>query len=67
MITGCICMLASCKNGNSYNNGKDGLDPNKPTVTVTIEPLRYFVEQIAGNEVNAVSYTHLTLPTNYTV
>ena len=45
-------MLASCKNGNSYNNGKDGLDPNKPTVTVTIEPFRYFVEQIAGNDVN---------------
>lgn len=52
MITGCICMLASCKNGNRYNNGKDGLDPNKPTVTVTIEPFRYFVEQIAGNDVN---------------
>lgn len=52
MITGCICMLASCKNGNSYNNGKDGIDPNKPTVTVTIEPFRYFVEQIAGNDVN---------------
>lgn len=52
MITGCICMLVSCKNGNSYNNGKDGLDPNKPTVTVTIEPFRYFVEQIAGNDVN---------------
>ena len=52
MITGCICMLASCKNGNSYNNGKDGLDPNKPTVTVTIEPFRYFVEQIAGDDVN---------------
>lgn len=52
MITGCICMLASCKNGNSYNNGKKDLDPNKPTVTVTIEPFRYFVEQIAGNDVN---------------
>lgn len=52
MITVCICMLASCKNSNSYNNGKDGIDPNKPTVTVTIEPFRYFVEQIAGNDVN---------------
>ena len=52
MITGCICMLASCKNGNSYNNGKKDLDPNKPTVTVTIEPFRYFVEQIAGDDVN---------------
>lgn len=51
MITGCICMLASCKNGNSYNKGKDGIDPNT-TVTVTIEPFRYFVEQIAGNDVN---------------
>ena len=36
MITGCICMLASCKNGKGYNNGKKDLDPNKPTVTVTI-------------------------------
>lgn len=52
MITGCICMLASCKKGNSYNNGKKDLDPNKPTVTVTIEPFRYFVEQIAGDDVN---------------
>ena len=52
MITGCICMLASCKKGNSYNNGKKDLDPNKPTVTVTIEPFRYFVEQIAGGDVN---------------
>lgn len=52
MITGCICMLASCKNGNSYNNGKKDLDPNKPTVTVTIEPFRYFVEQIVGDDVN---------------
>lgn len=52
MITGCICMLASCKNGNSYNNGKKDLDTNKPTVTVTIEPFRYFVGQIAGNDVN---------------
>lgn len=45
-------MLASCKNGKGYNNGKKDLDPNKPTVTVTIEPFRYFVEQIAGNDVN---------------
>ena len=52
MITGCICMLASCKKGNSYNNGKKDLDPNKPTVTVTIEPFRYFVEQIASDDVN---------------
>lgn len=27
-------------------------DDDKPTVTVTIEPFRYFVEQIAGDDVN---------------
>lgn len=41
-----ICLLASCK------GGKGQFDPNKPTVTVTIEPFRYFVEQIAGDDVN---------------
>lgn len=33
-------------------NKKNAFDPNKPTVTVTIEPFRYFVEQIAGDDVN---------------
>lgn len=41
-----ISLLSSCK------GGKGGFDPNKPTVTVTIEPFRYFVEQIAGDDVN---------------
>lgn len=40
-------LLTSCKG----NKSKD-FDPSKPTVTVTIEPYRYFVEQIAGNDVN---------------
>lgn len=31
---------------------KNDFDPSKPTVTVTIEPYRYFVNQIAGDEVN---------------
>lgn len=39
-------LLTSCK------GEKNGYDPNKPTVTVTIEPFRYFVEQIAGDDVN---------------
>lgn len=47
IIIGCIltsCLLASCK-GTSTDN-------DKPTVSVTIEPFRYFVEQIAGDDVN---------------
>ena len=40
--------MAGCKG----NPGKKGFDPGKPTVSVTIEPFRYFVEQIAGNDVN---------------
>lgn len=44
-----ICaMLSGCKG----NHGKKEFDPNKPTVSVTIEPFRYFIEQIAGNDVN---------------
>lgn len=31
---------------------KNDFDPSKPTVTVTIEPYRYFVNQIAGDDVN---------------
>lgn len=41
-----VPLLASCK------GDKKGYDPDKPTVTVTIEPFRYFVEQIAGEDVN---------------
>ena len=47
IIISCIltsCLLASCK-GTSTDN-------DKPTVSVTIEPFRYFVEQIAGDDVN---------------
>lgn len=40
-------LLTSCKG----NKSKD-FDPSKPTVTVTIEPYRYFVEQIVGDDVN---------------
>lgn len=45
----CIILIAftGCK-----GNKSKGFDPSKPTVTVTIEPFRYFVEQIAGNDVN---------------
>ena len=39
--------LTSCK-----GNKSKAFDPSKPTVTVTIEPFRYFVEQIAGDDVN---------------
>lgn len=40
-------LLIGCK-GNQQKSNAD----NKPTVSVTIEPFRYFVEQIAGNDVN---------------
>lgn len=43
----CIILFTSCNNGN-----KKPYDPDKPTVSVTIEPYRYFVEQIAGDDVN---------------
>ena len=47
ILTGCLLsnsLLTSCK-GSSTDNGK-------PTISVTIEPFRYFVEQIAGDDVN---------------
>lgn len=47
LIILCV-ILAGCKG----NHGKKEFDPSKPTVSVTIEPFRYFVEQIAGNDVN---------------
>ncbi len=43
-----LCAIfASCKETPKKSNGGA-----KPTVTVTIEPYRYFVEQIAGDKVN---------------
>ena len=48
-----ICLLAwtSCKSSGSKNT--PGNDPNsKPTVTVTIPPYQYFVNQIAGDKVD---------------
>lgn len=41
-------LLAGCKR----KGDKKEFDPSKPTVSVTIEPFRYFVEQIAGDDVN---------------
>lgn len=38
--------LTSCK------GGKKEMETEKPTVSVTIEPYRYFVEQIAGDKVS---------------
>lgn len=37
---------------NCNGSKKNTFDPNKPTVTVTIEPYRYFIHQIAGDDVN---------------
>ena len=41
-----LILLASC-------SGKSG--ENEPTLTVTLEPLRYFTEQIAGDKFKVVS------------
>lgn len=43
--------IFSCKQGNHPNKGNDG----KPVITVTIEPLRYFTEAIAGDRFTVVS------------
>lgn len=48
-----VALLAvSCKNGSVRNNKSND---NKPVITVTIEPLRYFTEAIAGDNFNVVS------------
>ena len=45
-------LAASCKNSSVQNNKSEG---DKPVITVTIEPLRYFTEAIAGNNFNVIS------------
>ena len=40
-------LLAGCK-----GSKKNAVNPNKPTVTVTIPPYQYFVEKIAGGKVD---------------
>lgn len=42
------CIIVGCKGNGKKATATDG----KPTVTVTIEPFRYFVNQIAGDKVN---------------
>lgn len=51
ILTGLLagCWLASCKGPGKQNAAQDG---TKPTVSVTISPYKYFVEQIAGDKVN---------------
>lgn len=45
-------LLFSCKQGGQRQNSKGD---DKPVITVTIEPLRYFTEAIAGDEFTVVS------------
>lgn len=47
LLLAVCCLLTGCQ-----KTSKGKYDPNKPTVSVTIEPFRYFVEQIAGDDVN---------------
>lgn len=44
-------LAMSCKNNSVQNKNED----DKPVITVTIEPLRYFTEAIAGDNFNVVS------------
>ena len=44
-------LLFSCKQGGQQNKKND----DKPVITVTIEPLRYFTEAIAGDRFTVVS------------
>lgn len=45
-------LVVSCKNSNVRNKSNDS---DKPIITVTIEPLRYFTEAIAGDNFTVVS------------
>ncbi|MDR0961279.1 MAG: zinc ABC transporter substrate-binding protein [Mediterranea sp.] len=47
-----LLTLAACK-GNPAKSGDD--DDGRPVITVTIEPLRYFTEAIAGDRFRVVS------------
>lgn len=49
-LAGCLLLLAAC-NVRQASSQADG----KPVITVTIEPLRYFAEAIAGNRFAIVS------------
>ena len=44
-------LIASCKPGSKTNNRSEG----KPVITVTLEPLRYLTEAIAGDRFTVVS------------
>lgn len=46
-----VVSLISCKNGQHSNKSED----NKPLIIVTIEPLRYFTEAIAGDNFKVIS------------
>lgn len=46
-------LLAACKPAGQKTKADDG--DTKPVITVTIEPLRYFTEAIAGDRFDVVS------------
>lgn len=45
-LLGFVCLFSACKNTEK---------PSKPIICVSIEPLRYFTEQIAGNRFKVVT------------
>lgn len=53
MIAALCLLVASCQSGQKRKTARSGGE--KPLITVTIEPLRYFTEQIAGDRFEVVS------------
>lgn len=51
LLSTCLLVLAGC-NGRSQKNKESN---EKPTITVTLEPQRYFTEAIAGDKFTVVS------------
>lgn len=51
LLSTCL-LLAACTGNSSKSNGKEG---EKPVITVTLEPQRYFTEAIAGDKFKVVS------------
>lgn len=52
LIISC-CLFIACKSGNNRN--REHKENGKPIITVTIEPMRYFTEAIAGDRFRVLS------------
>ena len=52
LLLGSCLLLAACTGRASKSNNGDG---EKPVITVTLEPQRYFTEAIAGDKFKVIS------------